>query len=721
MIEDFFLGNKTVWKVGKPDPAEVNNISNSLNIPPIISKVLVKRGLTEFNDIKNFLRPSIKNLNDPMLLPDMGIAVDRIIEAKQSGEKVIIYGDYDVDGITATSILYLFFESIGIDVSFYIPDRVNEGYGISEIAVDYICDHHFDLMISVDCGISARNRIEQIYTNLAEQGRNMDIIVTDHHQADIENLPDVLALINPHLPYSDYPFDKLCGAGVAFKVVQALCHKLDLGDEYLKYIDLACLGTVADIVELTKENRIIVRTGLMKIQKCPNPGIQALLNVVEVKEAKIDVQKLAFVLAPRINAAGRMGDASRAVKLFTSSDLVYNEELANELHQDNNLRQKIQTEIFQNAVETIENDPTYKNQKVIVVSGDKWHQGVIGIVASMLVEHYYKPCFIMSVLDDVATCSARSIEGFNVYEGMEYCREMLVKFGGHEQAGGLTIEKSNITKFRNKINEFADQVLSDINMQPKIAIDAEIEVGDINIRSASLLMAMAPFGEGNPNPLFMLNEVNVLEKRRIGSDGSHLKLLLGTRENQVHAVAFRMGDLEQLIQINSKIDVIFEISINEYMGKRNAELFVKSIRMPEKLIKRNRILLEAAEKVPYLDNNIDWIYNRVNNRLVNLKDITLSRKELGVLYRYFHKTGSYTFTRGQLFELAQKIGNTVAGMNYFKVLCGLFILNELDIIRFSFRVKGDYKITVLESIGKASLNNSKIYSFLQDLQQVVEK
>ena len=338
----------------------------------------------------------------------------------------------------------------------------------------------------------------------------------------------------------------------------------------------------------------------------------------------------------------------------------------------------------------------------------------------MLVEHYYKPCFVISVFDDEAVCSARSIDGFNIYEGMEYCSELLIKYGGHEKAGGLTIKKSNIERFRERINEYADRVLKVTDMQPKLEIDADLQIEEINIHSVSLLMAMAPFGEGNPKPLFRLKEINILEKKLIGSDQSHLRLILGTDESSVQAVAFRMGYMEQLLERNSKIDVVFEISINEYMGRRNTELIVKHIRMPEKSIIRNRILLEASENVEYLDNNIDWIYNRINNQLVNYSDVVLSRHELGVLYRYFQSAGRCTFTRSQLFELAQKIDDSRVRMNYFKVLSGILILKELDIIRYSYQDNGSYIIEVAEIARKASLKNSKLYSFLQNLQQTAE-
>lgn len=721
MFEDFFLGNQVIWEVKESDHLKVKNISDKLMLPTTLSDVLIKRGLTDIECIKSFLKPSIKNLHDPMLLPDMDIAVERIIKAKQNAENIIIYGDYDVDGITSTSILYLFFQSIGIKVSFYIPDRIDEGYGISDKFVDYLNENHFDLMITVDCGISSRNIINEINDNLSAKGHNMDIIVTDHHQPDMENLPVVLALINPHLPYSEYPFDKLCGAGVVFKLVQALCCKLELGDEYLYYIDLACLGTVADIVELTGENRVIVSTGLKKINRLPNLGIKALLDVAQIKDEIIDAYKLAFIVAPRINAAGRMGDASRAVKLFTTHDISTQEKLAKVLQDENNLRQKIQLDIYEKALESIESDTTYNEQKIIVVSGDGWHQGVIGIVSSLLVEHFHKPCFVISVFGDIATCSARSIEGFNIYEGMEYCKDLLVKYGGHEQAGGLTINKSNINKFREKINEFAQIVMHDTIMKPKIVVDADISINDINIELADYLMAMAPFGEGNPKPLFRIRDVNVIESRQIGFDKSHLKLLLQNGNSKLSAVAFRMANMQQLLNANNKIDLICEIGINEYMGKRNVQLFVKAIRLHENQIKKNKIMLEIAEKFEYLDNNKECIYNSVNNFGIAFKDINITRQELGVIYKHILEIGKCTLTTGQLFVHTQKLSEKLSSLNCFKMLIGFIILDELDIIVFSRTNYDEFKIKLPENTERTSLLNSKILSFINNLQQVVEK
>lgn len=515
MIEDFYLGNKTLWQYEPPDPVEetAKTIQEQLNMPPLLSKILARRGFFDMQQIQAFLKPAIKNLHDPMLLPDMEVAANRVLAARDAGEKTIIYGDYDVDGITATAILFHFLQSLGMDVSFYIPDRADEGYGISEAAVAFLLETSFDLMITVDCGISAKDRLEQLQTGLSAQGRQMDIIITDHHQPNPDSLPHALAVVDPHLPGSSYPFNRLCGAGIAFKLVQALCNRLNLADRHLDYVDLAALGTVADIVELTDENRIIVWAGLKKIQRRPNLGIQALLKVSEGTGREVDTWLLAFILAPRINAAGRMGDASRGVHLFTAIDPVQAESIARQMQQDNILRQKTQEEILQKSVEAIEADPSCKDGKVIVVCGEGWHHGVIGIVASHLTERYFKPCFVLSIQGDTATGSARSIHGFNIFSAMEYCRELFVKYGGHEQAGGLTMKACDIARFREKVNEYAAFAMPSGPMLPSLQIDAEACLEDLNLVTTEALLAMAPFGEGNESPVFRLSQIAVLQKK----------------------------------------------------------------------------------------------------------------------------------------------------------------------------------------------------------------
>lgn len=721
MTEDFYLGNSTCWEEISSNQENTKTFHEQIGLPPLLSKVLKKRGFNDLEEIKAFLKPSIKRLHNPMLLPDMKKAVDRIIEAKEKGESIIIYGDYDVDGITATSILFLFLKTIINDVSFYIPDRIDEGYGISSEAVDFLVKNSFDLMITVDCGISAKGRLEQIKSGITLQNRNMDVIITDHHQPDPENIPDALAVIDPHLQTSKYPFSKLCGAGIAFKLVQALCEHLDLGNKYFEYVDLAALGTIADIVSLTDENRIITWAGINKIQRRPNLGIEALLRISDPKNNGVDSWKLAFLIAPRINAAGRMGDASRGVKLFSAKDSEEAEVLAKELNQENIKRQKIQEDVFEKAIETIDGDLEYNNQKIIVVTGVDWHHGVIGIVASMLVERYNKPCFVLSVSEEYATGSARGIDGFNIYSGMEYCSGLLERYGGHEKAGGLTIKAENVKRFSEMINEYAKNILPDNVSLPLIKIDAETFIDEISIKSAEAILAMAPFGEENENPVFLMSQVPVVEKKRMGANGEHLKLILGTSQQSVQAVAFRMGEMDNFIELQDKVDLVFTIGINEFRGKRNVQLIIKALRKPSNQIKRNKILLEAAEKVECLDYNEEWLYNGINNKKLKFEDVRLTRDELAVLYKHLKICGNRNLNKTGIFRMADEISRNGVWLNYFKLMSGLFIFDELDIIRFSYTDSGEYCLNVPEVIEKASLDNSMLYSFLQSVEQVIEE
>lgn len=717
MWEDFYLGSKAIWNTGSIEKEAVDEISGRLGLPSLLSKVLIKRGLCDTEQIMSFLKPAAKNLNDPFLLPDMDKAVSRIIEARDKDEKVIIYGDYDADGVTATAILFGFLSSIGVEVSYYIPDRVDEGYGISETAADFLSNGSFDLMLTVDCGITAKDRIDGIAEKLAEKNRKMDCIITDHHLPVPGRIPEAYAVINPNLEKSRYPFKHLCGAGISFKIVQALCEKLNMGNKYFDYVDLAALGTVADIVSLTEENRIIVWAGIEKIKRCPNPGILALMKVSGMNE--VDSRKLAFILAPRLNAAGRMGDAARAVTLLTEKDGLLLEKLARDLNSENILRQKIQEEIYGKAVEKIESDSKYSIEKVLVVQGDDWHHGVIGIVASMITERYYKPCFVLSVSGDTAKGSARSIDGFNIYSAMEYCADLFIKYGGHKQAGGITIRACDINEFRRRINLYAENM--DLPMIPTIDIDAEAKPHEINLEAASAIMALAPFGEGNEPPVFSMKGMTVINKKRIGDNGEHLMLNLCSGGYKFKAICFGMGELEPCIHLNNDIDLVFSIGIDKFMKKAEPRLFVKAVRTAEKSLLMNRIFAKAAEKVACLDHNCDWIYNVINNQMVNRDDIRLSREDLKSLYRFLCRSGERNFTDGQLFNLAEELSRSKIKMNYFKLLTGMIVLDQLGIIRFSCLKKGEYGVRIFESTQKALLEDSALYSYLLSLQQAVDE
>lgn len=499
-MESYYFGNGKRWALD--DHAFDKELLNIEEIPELLEKLLLQRDIKSQDEMLSFLNPSLDSLHDPFLLEGMDIAVDRIIRALQNNEKILVYGDYDVDGVSATSILVRFFRALNAQIEYYIPDRVDEGYGISEIAVEYISTHDIDLMITVDCGITARFQVEAIYERYTNNGRLIDIIITDHHQWNEQLMPEALAVINPHIPTSNYPFKNLCGAGLALKLVQAVSSRLEKAQSFEEYLDLAAVATIADVVELKGENRIITKYGIEKILKNPCTGVKALLKAAGAQQGPMDSYRVAFTIAPRINAAGRMGDAKCAVNLFTCDNETEADKIALLLNQSNAKRQEVQEEIFKSAVQIIEADAKYQKDKILVVYGRNWHHGVIGIVASKLVDHYHKPAFVISIEDEKAVGSGRSIAGFNLFSAMEEMSDLLVKFGGHEQAGGLTIMAQDLEFFRTRINEYAENKINDEMLIPRMPIHLYVSRKEISLGTAKLISRLEPFGSGNQMPLF---------------------------------------------------------------------------------------------------------------------------------------------------------------------------------------------------------------------------
>ena len=516
----------------------------------------------------------------------------KIIRAIDNKEKILVYGDYDVDGVAATSILVRFFRSQNIDIEYYIPDRIDEGYGISDLAVEYIIENNFDLLITVDCGITALNQVNAIYEGYEQKGKNIDIIITDHHQCNEKLMPSALAIINPHIPNSNYPFKYLCGAGIAFKLVQAICSKLNLDQHYMEYLGITALATIADIVDMRGENRIITKYGIERMSVSPCTGINALMKVSQID--CIDTYRLSFVLAPRVNAAGRMGHARDAVELFITDDLSEAEKIALHLNEFNNKRKEIQDEIFNHVLKTIEEDSRYNDEKVIVVWGEGFHHGVIGIVASKLFDYYYKPAVVISVDGDQAVGSARSIDGFNLFEALNAASDILVKFGGHEQAGGLSLKTENLEFFREKINQYANQYISDHMLIPSININLELKGQDINLNNARLISRLEPFGPGNQIPVFCVRNARLETKKAIGN-GKHLRLTVDIDGNVADAVYFGKGYLAEALFEGDMVDIIFTLGINNWQNTETVQLRILDLRLNEAQIKRNRFFLKASQ------------------------------------------------------------------------------------------------------------------------------
>ena len=554
------------WQVYNVDEAKVEEIQKQNNINKLIATILSNRGITKKEDIEIFLKPTRNDFHDPYKMPDMKIAVDRIIKAIENKEKIIIFGDYDVDGITSITVLKSFFKDRGIEVDSYIPNRLEEGYGLNIPAVEKIAKEGYQLMITVDCGISCIEEIKRAN----ELG--IETIVTDHHEVG-ENLPNALAVVDCKRKDNTYPFRDLAGVGVVFKLIQAISIKLNLEEtEYLKYLDIVCVGTISDIVPLVDENRVISKLGLLLVNQTKNIGLKSILNASGYKN--IDSNAISFGVAPRLNACGRMGHAQEALKLFLSSNVneVYNLTLA--LNNYNKIRQETEKAIFEDANLQIQKNHLDKN-KSIVLAGNNWHHGVIGIVSSKITEMYFKPSILLCLEDDMGKGSGRSIPGFDLHEALTKCQDTIERFGGHSMAIGITIKKENIEKFKEKFEEIA--TLAHIeDIIPIIKIDAKVNLSEINKEMVESLKQLEPFGEANKMPIFLFKNLKIDSIRALG-EGKHLKLTLKENNVIVNAIGFNLGELANDYRIGDKIDVVGTLEINSFNGLENIQINIKDI------------------------------------------------------------------------------------------------------------------------------------------------
>jgi len=579
------------WIINGICDEKVHRVSNKCGISPLLTKVFLSRGIEDEEYINKFLNPSMDDLYDPFLIKDMKKAVDRIVNAIKGEERIIIFGDYDVDGITSTSILYDFFKKSGANVGYYIPDRKEEGYGLSIGALEKVIEDEASLIITVDCGITAFEEIEYI------NEKGIDIIVTDHHECK-RKLPNAYALVNPLRHDCTYPFKELAGVGVIFKLVRALSQELGIDDQSQNYIDLVALGTVADVVTLVDENRIIVKNGLKKIENTLNKGLKALIEISGSKDKKITSYTIGFVLAPRINAAGRIGDASRAVRLFTTDDEAEALIIAKELNEQNKYRQETERGIFSDVLTKIETDVDVEKEKLIVVWGKGWHHGIIGIVASKITESYNRPCILISLEDGIGKGSGRSIEGFNLFEALSHCASLLDKFGGHEQAAGLSVKEENLERLKILINEYADTVLDDLDLIPKIKIDIEVTKEDVSKDSVKELDLLAPFGAGNPSPVFAYKNLIIEDIKTVGND-KHLKLRFNDKETFVDAIGFNRGHLADIYKETDVLDAACSLEINSWNNIDRVQLNIKDLKFNEDTFLKNNFYYSLDKAVDF--------------------------------------------------------------------------------------------------------------------------
>lgn len=555
------------WEFYNSDEKLVNEICEKYNLNKVIGKIIVNRHVVNDEDVRIFITPTRDDFHNPFLFKGMDIAVERIIKAIKNKEKILIYGDYDVDGITSTTVLKKYLMDRGISVDTYIPNRLHEGYGLNKKAIDTIKERNIDLIITVDCGISAIEEVDYAVR------LGMDIIVTDHHEVG-EKLPNALAVIDAKRKDNTYPFRALAGVGVVFKLIQALSIKLEIKpEEYLKYLDLVCVGTISDIVPLEGENRTIAKLGLMLIKVTRNLGLRELIKSSGYKE--IDSNTISFGVAPRINACGRMGHEEEALKLFLAEDLESATKITKELNEYNTLRQSTEKAIYEEAVQEI--DRNHLDEKNSIVLGGKgWHHGVIGIVSSKVTDKYYKPSILLSFEDNIAKGSGRSVPGFDLYEGLAKCEDLLEKYGGHSMAVGLTLKKENLENFKERFEQIAKEK-NIKELVPIIYIDDELKLKDINMDLVKSISILEPFGEANKVPLFLIRNLKIDSIRAL-SEGRHLKLTLRDENFMINAIGFELGYLAEEYRIGDRIDVVGTLEINSFNGFSSIQINMKDIR-----------------------------------------------------------------------------------------------------------------------------------------------
>ena len=560
------------WKIKTPDTSLVFRLTKEFKTSEIIGRVLANRDIESLESSRSFFDPKLSQLHDPFLMKDMDIAAGMVAEKVKSGGRIFIFGDYDVDGTTGSSALFLFLTSLECNAKVYIPDRMKEGYGLSREGIDVAKDWGTDLLISCDCGINATDEVA--YAN----DQNLEVIITDHHMPD-ENLPEANAILNPKQPDCSYPFKGLCGGGVVFKLIQAVSQLLKLDDDLVhQYIDLITLGTAADIVPLTDENRIIVKHGLKSLSKTKRPGLRALLEVSGLGEKELTVGRLLFWAAPRINAAGRLGDANRAVQLMTTENLPESLKLARELDEENRQRQDLQQSMVDEAIMKVNAEVDLEKEKAIVLWDDNWHEGVIGIVASKIKETYHRPAVIISLSNGTGKGSARSVKGFDLYENLTECRELLDGYGGHPMAAGLTLDRENLEDFRTRFSNLAYETLADDDLVNSLDIEGEMDLNLIDGRFMDFLEKLAPFGPGNMTPKFITRHVIPVGNPRLVGNGDHLKFRAKKGETSYDAIGFNMGNHYEKLITGKPIDIAYVVEKNEWQGRTSIQLNIRDIK-----------------------------------------------------------------------------------------------------------------------------------------------
>lgn len=563
------------WKIKTTDEQKVQALARALNVHPVISRILVGRGIENFEEARNYFRPELSQLHDPFLMKGMEDAVSRIRRAFEGNEKILVFGDYDVDGTSSVALMVQFLNHVYQpgNISFYIPHRQREGYGVSKSGIDYAIRHGFRLIISVDCGIKSVDLVAYAKSN------NIDFIICDHHLPDAD-LPVATAILNPKQKDCGYPYKELCGCGVAFKLISALSASLELpGEMYLKWLDLVAIAIAADIVPMTGENRTLCYLGLQKINSDPNPGIRALMQLSGLTPPA-SITSIVFTIAPRVNAAGRMDDARKAVQMFVAE--TYEEAMlfANLLHTDNKDRREADMNITEEALALIDEDEGLRSRKSTVVFKSHWHKGVVGIVASRLIEKYYRPTIVLTKSGDYVSGSARSVPGFNLYEAVHACRELLVGYGGHFAAAGLTLAPENIESFSRKFEEVVSATIEPQFLIPELEIDTMARFSDLDFQVYRIIERMEPFGPENFKPVFVSRGVEETGYSKLLKE-KHIRLNLRQDDRAFSAIAFNMADKWELVKPGKLLDIVYTLDVNEWNGEKRLQLKILDLKASE--------------------------------------------------------------------------------------------------------------------------------------------
>ena len=566
-----------IWNLKKQgDLNEVKHLSAALNVNMIIARLLVQRGITTFNDAKAFFRPRLSDLLNPFLMKDMDKAVARVEQAIANKEKVIIYGDYDVDGTTSVAMMYSFLKSRIEHIEYYIPDRYSEGYGISPQSINYAIDNGFTLIIALDCGIKAVDKI----TDAKERG--LDYIICDHHNPD-DQIPPAIAVLDPKRPDCNYPNKELSGCGVGFKLLQAYCQKNNLDQvEIYDMLDLLVVSIASDIVPIVGENRVMAYYGLKKLNTNPGIGLQTIINLAGIAGTEITISDIVFKIGPRLNASGRIEHGKKSVQILVSEDEEKSNLIGEEIDSYNEIRKTLDRDITQEALEMIERNDELKFMNSTVLYNRDWHKGVVGIVASRVTEQYYRPSIILTESNGLATGSARSVRDFDLYEAIGKCSDLLESYGGHMYAAGLTLKIENIAAFRQRFEEIVTNQITDMQQTQTIEIDAKITLSEITPRFYRILKQFAPFGPHNMSPVFVTEDVyDAGTSRLVGKNQEHLKLDLvepDVNSGIFTGIAFNQSQAYDLITSGSPFDICYSIAENDFRGKINLQLFIKDIK-----------------------------------------------------------------------------------------------------------------------------------------------